>query len=436
MSRSIQDKYTARHQFYLALAAVLIGAISGSAALLLRSITRRVEQNADRLSHLAPFEWLTYGFPFLGIVLTVMFIRFLRRGKRGDSLPHIVTEATQGSGNVDTENCYSPMITSAFTVGLGGSVGLEAPVASTGAGWGSLLARVMGYSEHDRVLLLACGAAAGITAIFNSPLAGLFFALEVILVEWSMLAFLPLMVACGTAAVIASKAGIQPLFYMSSHTTGLGELLGFMVLGMICALTGFYTSRVVRTVEQIPMRFQWRPWTSAGIGGVLLCVLIVLFPSLYGEGYDDVQGLLEGNTSSFNSRLVLSSSPSIVLLIAASLIVKPIAAGLTVGAGGNGGIFAPALYTGSTLGYLFGMLWTQTTGYSTPSATFMLAGMAGVLAAILHAPLTAIFLAVEISGQFTLLLPLIIVTVISLLLSKYIEPSSLYSNEAGERKRS
>lgn len=433
MSRSLQEEYHARHQFFLALAAALIGGVSGSAALLLRGITRRIEHGADHLPHLAPFEWLTYGFPLLGIVLTVLYVRFVRGGKRGDSLPYITAEATKGSGNVDTENCFSPMITSALTVGLGGSVGLEAPVASTGAGWGSLLARLMGYSDRDCVLLLACGAAAGITAIFNSPLAGLFFALEVILVEWSMLAFLPLMVACGMAAVIASKAGIQPLFYMSTRAVGLSELLGFLVLGVICALTGLYTTRVVRTVEYFPSRFKWGPWTSVGIGGVLLCVLIVLLPSLYGEGYDDVQGLLEGSTASFSSHLFLSSPQSVILIIVMSLILKPVAAGLTVGAGGNGGIFAPAMFTGSTLGYLFGMLWNQTTGYTTPSATFMLGGMAGVLAAILHAPLTAIFLAAEISGQFTLLLPLIIVTVVSLLLSKYIEPHSLYS---GEKKRS
>lgn len=325
---------------------------------------------------------------------------------------------------------YSHVFTSALTVGFGGSAGLESPIVSTGSAIGSNFARTYKMSYKERTLLLAAGAAGGIAGAFNAPIAGVLFALEVILVDISISAFIPLLIAAASGALL-SKIILHEsslLFFKLKLPFDYNNVPFYILLGLLAGITSLY---YVNFFDKIESRFSkiksgFRKWL---IGGISLAFLFALFPSLFGEGYESIKALSEFRTDDLfkNSLLhnVVNNKWTLLIFISLTLLLKAIAAGITLGSGGNGGNFAPSLFVGAYLGFAFAFFLTLIGFDNIPISNFTIVAMAGILSGVFHAPLTAIFLIAEITGGYELIIPLMIVASISYVIVKRFHPESL-----------
>jgi chloride channel protein, CIC family len=333
-------------------------------------------------------------------------------GKLGRGLGPIIENITRRGSRIEQHKTWSHLATSAVTAGFGGSAGLEAPIVVTGSAIGSNIGLLAHLNYRERTLLLGCGAAAGISAVFNCPIAGVIFAFEVLLEGFTVPAFIPLLLSSATAAVVSRFFYSDRLFYLITDDWAVSQLPFYTLLGFLCGLVSVY---MTRTTLKIEARLGgWKSlYGKAIVGGLSLGALIFLLPPLYGEGYTAIQNLLNGNYS-FLMRDLLEGLPLEWTLLAgfAALIVifKVIAAALTIASGGNGGIFAPSLFTGSMLGFSFSYSVNQTGIIQLPVTSFVATAMAGILSGVVHAPLTGIFLIAEITGGYNLFVPLMIVS--------------------------
>lgn len=426
-----------RHRNFLIIVSFIIGALSALAAVLLKLLVGFVEHQAHRINDILNSSWLTSIFPLIGVGISLLLLRNLFKGRLTRGVGFILRSIISEKGRIGLKHTFGHLLTSSVTVAMGGSVGLEAPIVATGAAIGSNTAKDLRLSQKDTTLLLACGASSGIAAIFNCPIAGIIFSMEVLLIDFNIPFFIPLLISTATATVVSQVLYPDKFFFLIIETWNLNSIPFYIVLGILCGLVSVYTTNMVERVENYfdKRGLNWRTWL---MGSIPLCLLIFILPGLYGEGYGLITELLNGNSDAVASHSVLNFlnyKHAVIITVCLLLIgFKSIAAALTVGAGGNGGIFAPSLFIGGIAGFLFVYI-INLTGLTTLSfPNFIVAAMAGVLAGVMHAPLTAIFLLAEITGGYTLFIPLMIVTAISYFMTRRYIPHSLYHKSLVESK--
>lgn len=417
---------------FIYLACVLVGISCALAVIVLKSFAHNVFVFANYVNGFLKFPFFSILLPIIGILLTVFVIRRVLNGELEKGSSKILYAVAKKGGIIPKKQMYAQIITSSLTVGLGGSAGLESPIVITGAAFGSNFAQKYKLSQKDRILLLACGVAAGIGAAFNAPIAGVLFAVEVILTDVSISAFIPIIISGATGAlvskvilsqdVILSFKNVQEFDY---HNTPY-----YILLGILAGLVSVYHARNFRKVEHFFGKLKTGVYKKALFGASILALLIFIFPSLFGEGYESIKILSTSNPENLLNNTFLEGykSKQWILLVFIGIIVllKSFATGLTLGSGGNGGNFAPSLFVGSYLGFFVAKFMDITNINShLPVTNFAIVGMAGILSGLFHAPLTAIFLIGEITGGYDLMVPLMMVSSISYAVSKQFEKHSM-----------
>lgn len=426
------------HRQLLLSLSLVIGLLSGLAAVILKNtvyftnefLTGRLAPETGNLIYLA--------FPLLGIFLAVLFARYVIK----DNISHGVSKVLHAISRKDSvlapHNSYSSMVASTMTVGFGGSVGLEAPIVLTGASIGSNLGRFLKLNYRTITLLIACGATGAIAGIFKSPIAAMIFSLEVLMLDLTMWSIIPLLLSAVTGATVATLLlGKGAVFYFTLHDPFMVDNIPwYILLGIITGLVSFYFTRGSMRVEAELQRIT-SPYQRLLYGGIVLGLLIFLFPPLWGEGYGTLRSLLGGDATEIAAGSLIAGLrdnywifTGFLLLI---LLFKVIAMAVTSGSGGVGGIFAPSLYMGGVTGFVAASLINNLPFINVSERNFALVGMAGVMAGVMHAPLTAIFLIAEITGGYELFIPLIITSTIAYLTIMYFEPHSIYTKRLAAR---
>lgn len=421
----------------LILLGLSVGVISGLAAIFLKKIVHWLHQ-------LPPFLFehyiiLLFVLPIIGILLSVAIQKLLfGKDYYYKSLSPLIHALSINRPDMPFRKTYSHLLTSGISVGLGGSAGLEAPIVLTGAAVGTNLGKMFRLDSKWKVLLAACGSAAGISAIFDSPVAGVLFAAEVLLPELSVSSMIPILLASAASAVISKMFYGGHLFLLVSREWHLNAILFYCVLGLLSALVGVYMIKMNYLVSAWIKNFLKNEWMRILGGGLAVAILIALFPPLFGEGYSSVEMLFAGNSSAvikdtmFESTLT-GSGWLLVLFCLATLLLKVIATVFTIQSGGDGGIFAPSMFVGAFTGFVFSRIMNLSGLISLNEPNFIAAGMCGVFTAVMRAPLTGIFLIAEITGGYMLFIPLMIVAAVAFFIARYFEPYSVYTRALAEK---
>jgi chloride channel protein, CIC family len=419
----------------LILLSIIIGITAALLAIILKLFVHNIHEILQYNFEKRYQNYLYIFYPLAGIFLTVLYIRKFRNGVLVKGLSNIVFSIYKRSGSLAQHKMYSHLITSGLTVGFGGSVGLEAPIVITGSAAGSNIARLFKLNHREKVLMLACGASAGIAAIFNCPIAGVIFSFEVLLGEVRIPAFIPLIIASATATVVSKVLYGGQLFVLVTKGWEISALPFYVLLGIICGLVSAYMINVNSHIETL-FKTSKSVYRKILVGGIILGIMVFLFPPLFGEGYSSIEQLLNGHHKELLDKSLfygLKSEWMFLLFVALIILLKIIASGVTIGAGGNGGVFAPSLFTGGVTGF-FVAHFANVAGVAKLNETnFTAVGMAGVLSGVVHAPLTAIFLIAEITGGYVLFVPLMIVSASSYFIGKYFEPYSVYTKELAKK---
>ena len=429
-----KEKHLTDRQMLLILA-FIIGILASFAAYILHTLIHQIQAILTEGFEINSFNWLYLVFPVIGIYLTSLFVRYVVRDNISHGITRILYAISSKRSHLKPHNCWSSVIASAITIGFGGSVGAEAPIVLTGSAIGSNLGQLFKIDNKTMMLLVGCGAAAAIAGIFKAPIAGLVFTLEVLMVDLTMASLLPILVASITANVFTwALMGGKSLFtFVLDSAWQVDRLPACVLLGLFCAFISLYFIRTMTFCEGIFAKMKRHPYGKLAVGGVMLSSLIFLFPALYGEGYSAINILLNGTTEAdwnqlLDKSLFYGHGNLLVVYIALVLLTKVFATSCTNGAGGCGGTFAPSLFIGGFGGFLFARLWNMyQIGVYVPEKNFTLLGMAGVMAGVMHAPLTGIFLIAEITGGYALFVPLIIVSVVSVMGISIFEPHSIYA---------
>lgn len=419
-----------RHFIYLA--CVVISITVALAVILLKNFAHNVYLFATYINGYAKLPYINSILPIIGILLTVFVVRNFLNNRLDKGTSQILFAVAKKGGILPKRQMYAQIITSSLTVGLGGSAGLESPITITGAAIGSNFAQKYRLSKKDRILLLACGVAAGIAAAFNAPIAGVLFAIEVVLTDVTITAFVPIMISAATGAVVSAVLLAEDvlLSFRQQEVFDFHNLPFYILLGIVSGLVAVFHARNFRRVEKYFTRFKDGAYRRALLGASMLAIMIFFMPTLFGEGYEGIKTLVNNNPELLLDNTLLESFKNsewvLLLFLGVTMFAKSIAAGLTIGSGGNGGNFAPALFIGSYLGFVIAKL-VNMTGIDSqlPVGNFTVVGMAGILSALFHAPLTAIFLIGEITGGYDLMIPLMIVSSISFAVSKQFETHSM-----------
>lgn len=414
---------------YIMIIATLTGLFSGLAAVLLKSLVHFLQVSITEMP-VSRFAYLA--FPILGLLATALVVRYFFNGYIEKGIAMVLKSIARRSSFIPLRHTYQHVITSSLTVGLGGSAGLEAPIVSTGAAIGSNTARISELSYRERSLLIACGSAAGIAAVFNAPIAGVIFAIEVLLTEAVVVSyFIPLIISSVVGA-LCSKIILKEssLFnFVLKENFDYHNVLFYVLLGVFSGFVSLYYARIFKRVEGRMHRWSVNPFMKAIAGGALLMGMYFVFFPLFGEGYDSVKMVANGADRIINDNSTLFSLMeekwSLVVFAGFIVLLKPIAAAITIGSGGNGGNFAPSLFTGAFLGFGFSKLLNNTGWFKIPDGNFSLVGMAGVLSGVMYCPLSAIFLIAEITNGYELFIPLMLVSSISFFIVKSYEPYSM-----------
>jgi CIC family chloride channel protein len=422
---------------FLIVAAAVVGVLGGIASSLLKELTHFIANFLQNDLHWQYKYFLYLFFPLIGIFLTILYIRtFIRRSKFQHGIPAILYNISRNSSKLDFHNIYSQVISSALTVGLGGSAGLEAPAVASGSAIGSNIGRLFGLNYRETTLLLACGAAAGIAGAFNSPIAGMIFAIEVILPEFSIPAVIPLLLSSALASVISRLIYNEPLFAFVSRGWVIEAFWYYLAFGILVGLYSVYYSKLNSYLFKLFDKIKNR-YNKVWIGGITLGIMIALLPALYGEGYITIQKLLDGDYQSLLANSLFSQYQGIawalILFGALSMVGKTFASIITMASGGNGGMFGPTVVVGGLFGFVFAFGLNQTGIAHLNVTNFMIAGMAASVSGVMHAPLTGIFLAAEITGGYVLMVPLMIVSALSYFINKGILKYSIYTKGLAEQ---
>lgn len=413
--------------------ALLVGVFAGLAAQLLKYLIHTISGALTQHVDLHAGNYLYILLPTLGVVITALFVRYVVKDNISHGVTRVLWAISQNKSRLKRHNIYTSLLASSVTIGFGGSVGAEGPIVHTGAAIGSNLGSMFRMSPRILMILVGCGAAAGIAGIFKAPIAGMLFTLEVLMLDLTTVSVMPLLISSITSATIAYMyTGFSFEFFFAQNVDfSTAKIPQAIVLGIVAGLVSLYFTRVMNMMENFFGRFK-RPWIRTLIGCTILSALVFLFPPLYGEGYDSIMGLLAGDASSIVDGSIFYGDRGqvwfLVLFITMIIATKAFATSATNGAGGVGGTFAPSLYVGCMTGFLFAYLFNMLgLGPELSTKNFALIGMAGVMSGVMHAPLMAIFLTAELTGGYDLFLPLLIVSTISYGTIKVFEPYSIYT---------
>ncbi|MDC1105334.1 chloride channel protein [Prolixibacteraceae bacterium] len=432
-----QQKHLSPRTF-LYLLSITIGIAAGLAAVVIKNSVEIMHHFVTYAFPVAFQEYLRFVLPSIGLLLVILFLRYINRKPVGHGIPSVLHAISQREGKIDKHNMYSSIVTSALTVGFGGSVGLEGPTVATGAAIGSNLASSFRLTYKQMVIMLGCACAGAMAAIFKAPITAIVFAVEVIMIDLTAMSLIPLILSSASAVLVSySFLGMKAVYSVPiSHGLELMDLHWYIILGVLMGLCTAYFNRIYRLVghwlQQVNgMTKKWL------IGGLSLGLLIVIFPPLFGEGYEAINGCLRGDFTYLHKYSLVDVvgqwEYGIYVIVLCLVLFKVFATSFTFGAGGVGGIFAPTLFMGAHAGVLFGLIIQALWYPDIDLTTYALLGMAGMIAGTLHGPLTGIFLIAEITGGYALFVPLMIVSVISFIVTKFFFKNSVYTYQLANR---
>jgi CIC family chloride channel protein len=428
-------------RMFMIILALLVGFFAAVAAFVLHWIINQIVTLLTSSFNQSRANWLYLVYPVVGIYLTSLFVRYIVKDNISHGITRILYAISSNRSRLKSHNCWSSVIASAITIGFGGSVGAEAPIVLTGSAIGSNLGQLFHLDRKMLMTLVGCGAAGAIAGIFKAPIAGLVFTLEVLMIDMTMSALLPILVSCVTATVFTYIfSGDSSLFTFHLDSEWSVERIPACIgLGIACGLVSLYFIRMMGACEDVFSKFKDKPYVKLAIGGTTLSLLIFLFPALYGEGYSSINLLLNGQNADDWNRILNNSMFSgqgslLLVYIALVLFTKVVATSATNGGGGCGGTFAPSLFIGCFTGFLFSRLWNiNSIGVYVPEKNFALLGMAGVMSGVMHAPLTGIFLIAELTGGYSMFMPLMIVSVVAYMTISIFEPHSIYGSRLAKQ---
>ena len=423
------------------LLALIVGVLTAFAGLLLKWLIAQIQYLLTHQFSISTSNVLYLVYPVIGIFLTSVFIRRIVRDDISHGVTKILFAIARKQSFIKLHNCWSSVIASAITIGFGGSVGAEAPIVLTGSAIGSNLGRVFRLNARQLMLLVGCGAAGAVAGIFKAPIAGLVFVLEVLMIDLTMASLLPLLVSCVTAAIVTfGITGTDPMFgFHHDYVFSVARQPANILLGVGCGLVSLYFTRTMNALEG-QFRKLKGPYAKLAVGGIMLSVLIYLFPSLYGEGYDLIELLLGGRgeedwLTAMNRSFFYGHNNMLLVYLSLVIVFKVFASTATNGGGGCGGIFAPTLFLGCIFGFVFAQVWNlyQPLGVDLSENNYALLGMCGLMSGVMHAPLTGIFLIAELTGGYQMFMPLMVVSVCAYLTIIIFEPHSIYAMRLATR---
>jgi CIC family chloride channel protein len=417
---------------------LVVGLLSALAAALLKNAIHFTHQFITGGMASGSVNYLYLAFPLAGMILTVLFIKFVVKDNIGHGISRILYSISKKRSYLRAHNTWSSLIASTLTIGFGGSVGAEAPIVLTGSSIGSSIGRFFRLNYRNITLLVGCGAAGAVAGIFKAPIAGIVFTLEILMLDLTISSIVPLLISSVTAATVAYfLMGDRVLFnFEIAGAFSISNIPWYLLLGVISGMLSLYFSKMTIFLEGSYEKVK-NTYIRLAIGGVVLGGLIYLFPPLYGEGYDTIMLLLQGNGDSILNGTIFSSNSNsflmMMLFMLGLVLLKVFASSSTNGAGGVGGIFAPTLFLGGVNGFFVASLLRKFMHVDLPDSRFVLVGMAGMMAGVMHAPLTAIFLIAEITGGYDLLIPLIITSTVAFITTRSFEKHSIYHVQLAER---
>jgi chloride channel protein, CIC family len=425
-------------RYFIYMISLLVGLFSGLAALVLKNLIHFVEVKLTGWFETTTFSYLYLAYPILGITLTWLFVRFIVKDDINHGVSKILFAISRKSGRLKQHNTWTSMVASSMTIGLGGSVGAEAPIVLTGASIGSNLARIFRLNYKYVILMIGCGAAGAIAGIFKAPIAGIVFTLEVLMLDMTMAYLIPLLISSITAASLSYifMGSAMVMKFELVNAFSVNNIGYYILLGIFAGIVSLYFTRAIMWQEG-QFRKIANPFVRLLAGGVLLSVLVFMLPPLWGEGYTSIIKIFSGHGADLLNNSVFYGWKDNAFLVMAVLVMilalKVVATASTTGAGGIGGVFAPTLFMGAVTGYLVARALNTFLNLQLPEENFALAGMAGLMAGVMHAPLTAIFLTAEITGGYGLFIPLIITSTVSYLTIMRFEPHSIYTKRLAIR---
>lgn len=415
--------------------AFMVGFLASLAAYVLHVIIHEIKELITSGFQVTTINWLYLLYPVIGIWLTSLFVKYVVRDNISHGITRVLYAISTKQSRLKGHNTWSSIVASAITIGFGGSVGAEAPIVLTGSAIGSNLGKIFHLDNRTLMLLVGCGATAAVSGIFKAPIAGLVFTLEILMVDLTMASLLPILLSSVTATCFSYffTGGSAMYDFKMDYLWSLERVPPTILLGIACGFLSLYFMRLMSWCENGYGKLSKYPYLKLLTGGVVLSSLIFLFPSLYGEGYDSLGLFIEGKTLTdwmqvMSGSMFAGQTKYLVLYVGLVMMTKVFATSATNGAGGCGGTFAPSLFIGGFGGFFFARLWNiEQLGVYIPEKNFTLYGMAAVMAAVMHAPLTGIFLIAELTGGYQLFIPLIIVTISSYLTINIFEHHSIYA---------
>lgn len=428
-----------KERTFVIILSLIVGLLGGGAAILLKWLIHLISSSVLLGINLTGGNYLYIIYPAVGVTLAALYVRYVVKDNISHGVTRVLYAISQKKSRLKPHNMYTSVVASAITIGMGGSVGAEGPIVYTGAAIGSNIGRAFRMSPRILMILVGCGAAAGISGIFKAPIAGMLFTLEVLMIDLTSVTVMPLLISSIVAAMVAYfYTGIDfEFFFVQSESFLTSKIPFYILLGIVTGFVSLYFTRVMNAMENAFQGIK-RPWARTAAGGTILACLVFLVPPLYGEGYDSINDLLAGNTSAILQGSLFygegSSDTFIIFFVGLIVLAKAFATSATNGAGGCGGTFAPSLYVGCMAGFLF----AYTVNWLMPdmglsNKNFALVGMAGVMSGVMHAPLMAIFLTAELTGGYALFLPLLIVSTLAYGTIRLFEPYSIYTMRLARR---
>ena len=428
-----------KEKHFILIISFLVGICTATSALLLKTLIHFFQHLLTGNFNVDEANYLYLLYPVVGILLAGLFVKYIVRDDISHGVTKILYAISQRKSRIKPHNVWTSIVASSVTIGFGGSVGAEAPIVLTGAAIGSNLGRLFRMEQKTLMLLVGCGAAGAVAGIFKAPIAGLVFVIEVLMLDLTMTSVLPLLISSVTAATMSYIfTGTEAMFAFSqTEVFEIRRIPYVLLLGVFCGLISLYFTRMMNRVEGIYRRLGTY-WRKFFLGGVMLSVLIFIFPPLYGEGYDTIGALLNGQYTNIMDKSFFYNLHDtywgVIMFLSLILLTKVFASSATNAGGGCGGIFAPSLYLGCIAGFVF----AHTSNYFPftmyiSEKNFALLGMAGIMSGVMHAPLTGVFLIAELTGGYDLFLPLMIVSISSYITILMFEPHSIYSMRLAQK---
>ncbi len=429
------DEVSKKNLIYIL--SLVVGILSGTAAFMLKNFIHYVSHFLTQYFKDSEESFFYLAYPMIGILISVLIVKYIIKDDISHGISKILSVISKKGSGIKAHNMFSSMVTSGFTIGFGGSVGAEAPIVYTGSAIGSYISRVFKLNQNEMRLLIGCGATGAIAGIFKAPVAGIMFTLEVLMLDLTMASIIPLLISGITAATLAYFfMGNSVMFHFSlENQFDYGNLPYYILLGIFSGLISFYFTRTGMHVEKLVTKIR-NSYSRLIFGGITLGILVFIFPSLWGEGYESINKIFTGNGPDLLNNSIFfnwKSDPYVLLFILfLILIFKVFAMSITTASGGVGGIFAPTLFMGAIGGYIISLSLNTFFGLNLSHANFALVGMGSLMAGVMHAPLLGIFLIAEITGGYQLLVPLIISATVAYVTATRFEPHSIYTKRLAE----